>query len=62
MLRHPSSRQKWAMLLISGGLLMQVIPFGCGQGILHLVTPWLLNGTSNILDTVVKTVAPLVLP
>lgn len=55
-------RKKAAMLLATGGVLMQVIPFGCGQPILRLVTPILLDDTFNFLDSVVHLVAPLVLP
>lgn len=50
------------LMLMGGGFLMQIIPFGCGQPILRLVTPILLDDTGNILDAVVKLVAPLVLP
>lgn len=42
--------------------LFALIPFSCGQGILRAVTPVLLDGTSNVLDAVIKAVAPLVLP
>ena len=39
-----------------------LIPFSCGQNILHLVSPILLDDTHNVLDAVVAAVAPLVLP
>lgn len=51
----------WA-LLSTGAVVAQVIPFGCGQPILRLVTPILLDDTSNILDALIRAVAPLVLP
>lgn len=51
-----------AVLSASGGIMLQIIPFGCGQSILRLVTPVLLDDTSNILDFVIRAVAPLVLP
>ncbi|MCC6357291.1 MAG: hypothetical protein IT450_00995 [Phycisphaerales bacterium] len=61
MKRSSFRRRAWLMLAI-GGVLMQVIPFGCGQSILRLVTPILLDDTFNVLDGVVRLVAPLVLP
>ncbi|MBK8914567.1 MAG: hypothetical protein IPM64_08190 [Phycisphaerales bacterium] len=55
--------RKQTALLMCGGVLMQLIPFGClGQGILRTVTPMLLDDTVNILDRVIRAVAPLVLP
>ena len=62
MTRNWRPRRKHVWMLATGAVLMQVIPAGCSQNILHIVTPWLLNGTSNVLDTIVKAVAPLVLP
>lgn len=53
---------KRGRVLMSSLFLMQIIPFGCGRNILNVVTPWLLDDTRNILDTVVRAVAPLVLP
>ncbi len=55
------SRKRWA-LLASTGVMFQLIPFGCGQNILHLVSPILLDGTNNFLDRVLAVIAPLVLP
>lgn len=54
--------RKLAALTCSGGMLWAIIPFGCGQESLRLVTPILLDDTSNLLDDVIKAVAPLVLP
>ncbi len=54
--------RKLAALTLSGGVLMAIIPFGCGQPILRFVTPFLLDDTTNFLDRVIWTVAPLVLP
>ncbi len=48
--------------LIGGMTLFQIIPFSCGQPILRLVTPILLDDTSNGLDWLIRAVAPLVLP
>ncbi len=54
--------RKYAALCAAGGILMQVIPFACGQNILRTVTPVLLDDTYNVLDWVIRLVAPLVLP
>lgn len=49
--------------LLAGALLLQLIPFGCGgQEILRLATPVFLDDTNNILDAVVRALAPLLLP
>lgn len=55
-------RRNFALLMLSSGVLLQVIPYGCGRNILHAVAPILLDGTTNILDQVIGVVAPLVLP
>lgn len=58
-----SNRAKWAAMLAFGGILTQLIPFGCiGQDILRLVTPVYFDDTISILDRIVTLVAPLVLP
>ena len=49
-------------LLGPAAVLSQIIPFACGQDILRLVTPILLDDTYNVLDFVVRAVSPLVLP
>ncbi|MBL8881043.1 MAG: hypothetical protein JNG88_18155 [Phycisphaerales bacterium] len=59
---YASMKKKAAALCLVGAVVMQLIPFGCGQPILRLVTPILLDDTFNILDSVVHLVAPLVLP
>lgn len=61
-MKRSSFRRRTWFMLATGGILMQVIPFGCGQSILRLVTPILLDDTFNVLDGVVRLVAPLVLP
>ncbi len=61
-MKRSSFRRRAWLMLATGGVLMQVIPFGCGQSILRLVTPILLDDTFNVLDGVVRLVAPLVLP
>ncbi|GMU82687.1 MAG: hypothetical protein AMXMBFR47_25580 [Planctomycetota bacterium] len=61
-MKRSSFRRRAWLMLATGGVLMQVIPFGCGQPILRLVTPILLDDTFNVLDGVVRLVAPLVLP
>lgn len=55
-------RARRALLVLSTGTMMQVIPFGCGQPILRAVTPILLDDTNNILDMVLRVIAPLLLP
>ncbi|MFO0840058.1 MAG: hypothetical protein U1D55_16245 [Phycisphaerae bacterium] len=50
----------WALL--AAGIVFQLIPFSCGQTILRLVTPVLLDDTVNGLDRLIEAVAPLVLP
>lgn len=62
MSRKPLMLRKLAVLVLSGGVLMQLIPFGCGQPILRFVTPYLLDDTNNIVDAIIRAVAPLVLP
>lgn len=59
---YAALRRKMWMMTITTGVLCQLIPFSCGRGILNLVTPVFLDDTVNILDWVVKAVAPLVLP
>jgi hypothetical protein len=49
-------------LIACGGFMLQIIPFSCGQPILKLVTPVLLDDTYNPLDFLIRAVAPLVLP
>ncbi len=56
------ARRRAARIVILSACLWQIIPFGCGQEILRLVTPILLDDTYNVLDGVVRAVAPLVLP
>ncbi len=60
------SSMRWmrrlAVMSATGGIMLQIIPFGCGQPILRLVTPVLLDDTSNVLDFIIRAVAPLVLP
>ena len=53
---------RYSKLLVLGGVVCQLIPFGCGQGILRLVTPVFLDDTVGLLDGIVTAVAPLVLP
>ncbi len=54
--------RKYAAVCALSGILVQVIPFACGQNILRTVTPVLLDDTYNLLDWVIRAVAPLVLP
>lgn len=61
-LHHPRVWKKFAALLLGGGVIVQLIPFGCGQPILRFVTPYLLDDTNNIVDAIIRAVAPLVLP
>lgn len=61
-MKRSSFRRRAWLMFAAGGVVMQVIPFGCGQPILRLVTPILLDDTFNMLDGVVRLVAPLVLP
>ncbi len=57
------TRSKWRFrLLVGSTVLLQVIPLSCGRPILSLVTPILLDSTTNFLDDLIKIVAPLVLP
>lgn len=58
----PRFVQRRAAWLAAAGVMLQLIPFSCGQGILRAVTPILLDDTSNMLDALIKAVAPLVLP
>ncbi len=58
--KRSSARRGVALGLIA--CVFQLIPFSCGQEILRLVTPILLDDTVNFLDALVETVAPLVLP
>lgn len=60
--QYASMKKKAVALCLAGSVLTQLIPFGCGQPILRLVTPILLDDTFNMLDSVVHLVAPLVLP
>lgn len=63
MLSHSANTwRKLAALTLAGGILTAIIPFGCGQPILRLVTPVLLDDTTNVLDKLIRAVAPLVLP
>ncbi len=63
MFQKPSRRVRYLLkLLAPAAILTQIIPFACGQPILRLVTPILLDDTRNFLDGVVRAVAPLVLP
>ncbi|MCG3129226.1 MAG: hypothetical protein CHACPFDD_04144 [Phycisphaerae bacterium] len=55
-------RHRVIAALSLGGVLMQLIPFSCGQPILRAVTPFLMDDAFNILDRVIFAVAPLVLP
>jgi len=59
-----STRHRLCKLLLAGGVLWQLIPFGCGgQTILRsIAAPVLLDDTYNILDALIRAVAPLVLP
>ena len=59
---HTRRRRIRVLSLLASVTLLQLIPFSCGQDILRVVTPFLLNDTTNILDFVVTAVAPLVLP
>jgi hypothetical protein len=52
----------WTRMTASTVLLFQLIPFACGQDILRLVSPVLLDDRYNALDTVVRFLAPLLLP
>lgn len=61
--KHSRNRlMRYSKLLVLSGIVCQIIPFGCGQGILRLVTPVFLDDTVGLLDGIVRAVAPLVLP
>lgn len=61
-MKNQAAARRAMKMLACGAVLMQIIPFGCGQDILRLVTPVLLDDTYNVLDAVIRAVAPLVLP
>lgn len=49
--------------LVGATAIFAIIPFDClGQTILRTVTPALLDSSNNALDSIIRAVAPLVLP
>lgn len=52
---------KWAALVTMSSV-PAILPFSCTQPILRFATPFLLDGSNGFLVTVLKAVAPFLLP